>query len=217
MTYATLQAEIADDLNRQDLTAVIPRFIRDGEAFLNSALRHHLMETVAPLQFNIDPDFAGPFVLRGGVATLPIDFLEARSLSTESNVFLEHVRPDSEEWLFKHRPSYPQYYTVDGGKILTRPIYTGFAVLGYYATIPALSNTNTSNWLLTRFPNIYRFAALVEGAKYLRDEPLEKSYMDGLDRAVAAAGMENRMARSSWGQVPPTVPSAETRDQMRRA
>ena len=217
MTYATLQAEIADDLNRQDLTAVIPRFIRDGEAFLNSALRHHLMETSITIGFAADTNSIGAPVLREGVATLPANWLETRSLATKGGVFLEYVRPDSEEWLFKHRPSYPQYYTVDGGKILTRPIYTGFAVLGYYATIPALSNTNTSNWLLTRFPNIYRFAALVEGAKYLRDEPLEKSYMDGLDRAVAAAGMENRMARSSWGQVPPTVPSAETRDQMRRA
>jgi hypothetical protein len=151
---------------------------------------------------------------------LPTDFLEAKSLRITSggvDRYLEQVSPESEEFMFKYRPSYPQYYAIMGDALVTRPAYTEIGTLAYYSKLPALSSSNTSNWLLDRFPQIYRFAALVEGAKYLRDEQLEKSYMDGLEKAVLAAGMEHRLARSARGQVPPTAPAAETRDQMRRA
>ncbi len=217
MTYATLQSEIADDLNRQDLTAVIPRFIRDAEAYLSSAIRHRRMETLLDVDFELgDFDESGV----SGAITLPTSFLEAKSLRITSggvDRYLEQVSPESEEFLFRHRPSYPQYYAIMGNALVTRPAYTGVGTLAYYTSIPALSDTNTSNWLLERFPNAYRFAALVEGAKYLRDQPLEESYTVALKDAIAGVMMDERLHKSTRGQIPPTAPAAETRDQMRQA
>ena len=42
--YTELQASIADTLNRDDLTAVIPDFVRLAEAQLNRVVRHWRME-----------------------------------------------------------------------------------------------------------------------------------------------------------------------------
>lgn len=39
----------------------------------------------------------------------------------------------------------------------------------YYVKVPALSDSNTTNWLLTSNPDLYLFAGLEACAKYLRD------------------------------------------------
>ena len=46
--------------------------------------------------------------------------------------------------------------------------YTG--ELTYYASIPALSAGNTSNWLLVDSPDIYLYGALLQSAPYLQDD-----------------------------------------------
>ena len=43
-TYAELKAHVADTLNRDDLTSVIPTFIVAAEAQLNRDVRHWKME-----------------------------------------------------------------------------------------------------------------------------------------------------------------------------
>jgi hypothetical protein len=40
----------------------------------------------------------------------------------------------------------------------------------YYAKITPLSDSNTSNWLLTLSPDIYLYGALMQSAPYLKDD-----------------------------------------------
>jgi len=42
--------------------------------------------------------------------------------------------------------------------------------LVYYARIPALSDSNTSNWLLDYSPDIYLYGALMQSAPYLQND-----------------------------------------------
>jgi hypothetical protein len=42
--------------------------------------------------------------------------------------------------------------------------------LQYYAKTPALSDSNTDNWLLSDAPDIYLYGALVQAAPYLNDD-----------------------------------------------
>jgi hypothetical protein len=66
----------------------------------------------------------------------------------------------------------PSYYTIVGTQIevIATPDtgYTG--ELTYYAKIPALSDSNTSNWLLAYAPDLYLYGALLEAAPYLKDD-----------------------------------------------
>lgn len=42
---------------------------------------------------------------------------------------------------------------------------------GYYSKIPALSDSNTTNWLLAKAPNVYLFGALTMAAPFMMDDP----------------------------------------------
>ena len=44
------------------------------------------------------------------------------------------------------------------------------ASLVYYARVPTLSVSNTTNWLLTEAPDVYLYGALVHSAPYLKDD-----------------------------------------------
>jgi hypothetical protein len=46
--------------------------------------------------------------------------------------------------------------------------YTG--ELTYYGKITALSDSNTSNWLLSYAPDLYLYGALLEASPYLKDD-----------------------------------------------
>lgn len=208
-TFAQLQADIAAWLMRSDLEQIIPVFIRHGESRLNKRIRHRLMEQSATLTFS-----------GTGVATLPTDFLEARSVSTTvagRPVFLEYVEPDSAEWMFLHRPSVPKYYTLIAETIVTRPAVTQPAQLSYYARIQPLSVAAPTNWLLTRFPEVYLYAALIEGAVYLRDQELLSHYAQLLNDSTQGVLTDRHLARASQPELPPAQLAAETRDQMMKA
>jgi len=204
-TYTTLQADIADYLMRSDLTAVIPTFIANGESRINKRIRHRLMESADTLTFDVN-----------GVASLPADFIEARSLSVVNagmKVFLEHIEPDSAEWLFRHRPSAPKYYTLVADEIVSRPVFTGSGSLNYYSRVPALSGAAPTNWLLEKFPEVYLYGALIEGAVYLRDQGLLAHFAELFNDATMGVLMDRRLSLTARQEGTPPIPAAETRDQ----
>lgn len=177
--YTELKAAIANWLNRDDLTARIPEFIANGEARLNTRVRHRDMESSTALALD-----------SSGQATLPTDFLEARYMSVASTPVArpEFVQPGSREWLYRFRPyATPQYYTTLADKIAVQPAFAGSATLYYYAKLLALGDGQATNWLLDRAPEAYLYAAVVEAWAYLQDTEemdraagLLESSVDGL-------------------------------------
>lgn len=164
-TYSTLQTKIADWLHRQDLTSVIPDFIAIGEAKLNADLECRDMETDTTIS-----------ILSGNSrAATPTDMLEVRrlKLTTSPYTMLNYVSPDKLSATYDASSGgAPVEFTVTGGYFEFGPIPDGNydAELVYYQKIPALSTTNTSNWLLNKWPYAYLYAALVASAPYLRDD-----------------------------------------------
>ncbi len=164
-SYSTLKSTIADWLNRTDLTSAIPTFIQLAEAKLNRTLRVRQMvkRATAPID---TPFFAVPF-----------DFLEAKDFQLNTNpiTVLEYVTESAGNALRASThtaPGLPRYFTIVGGQLEAIPSpdseYTG--ELTYYAKIPALTDSNTSNWLLSYAPDLYLYGALLQSAPYLRDD-----------------------------------------------
>lgn len=203
-TYSELQQAVADWMNRSDLTAVIPNFIGNAEARLNRRIRCRAMETSSALSLNSD-----------GQATLPADYLEWRFLTvaTTPASVPEMVEPDSPEFQYKHRPyAPPQYCAILGSTIQVKPAYNGSATLYYYQKIPALSVSNTTNWLLTKSPEVYLYACLIEGAIYLRDEAGAANYTELMVSAVEELLQEDRAGRNRRNPTPPLQPAGKTAD-----
>lgn len=164
-TYDELKSAIANWLNRDDLTAVIPDFISLAEADFNRKIRHYKMLD------RVDATLDSRYV------QLPPDWLETVRMSiTSGTTFrLEAITVDD---MLGYREDTqdnagrPKYFTHIGEAIEVFPTPDAeYAMqLAYYGQIPALSDSTTYNWLLQSDPDIYLYGALLQSAPYLQDD-----------------------------------------------
>ena len=223
-TYAGLKASIAAWLDDDSLTAVIPDFITLAEARFNDRLRLSAMETqltVVPGTASltsemelIDPDTGTPLtdpdtgaVLTGDVTEivpvstipLPSNFLEMRrvvvNVSPQRPISL--IAPDWATISYSGLSGTAWGYTIIGSTLAAFPQASDTMTLVYYAKIPALSDTNTTNWLLTDRPQIYLYGALLEAAPYLLDDTRATVWQTYLETAIDNAEQADRRRRWS--------------------
>tara|TARA_R100000951_G_C2574444_1_gene159876 strand:+ start:33 stop:653 length:621 start_codon:yes stop_codon:yes gene_type:complete len=163
-SYSTLKSSIADWLLRDDLTSVVPTFISLSEAQINRDIRDHRMVKRATA------DVDTKYFLK------PSDWIETIrfQLNTSPIANLLFVTPDqaSEEQINYTASGKPKFFTNVGTQIEVVPtpdaIYAG--ELMYYSKVPALSDSNTDNWLLLAAPDIYLYGSLLQAAPYLNDD-----------------------------------------------
>ena len=164
-TYSGLKTTIADYLNRDDLTSIIPSFITVAEAKFNRKLR--VRQMVKRATAAIDTQYFA----------FPSDFLQAKELQLNTNpiTYLDYVTQNQGDYSSANEyitVGKPVKYTIIGTQIQVIPTpdtsYTG--ELTYYGKIPALSDSNTSNWLLAYAPDLYLYGALLEATPYLKDD-----------------------------------------------
>jgi hypothetical protein len=188
-TYAELKTAIADFLNRQDLTSAIPTFISLAEASINRDVRHWRMEK--RVETTLDEQYEN----------LPTDFIEALELSVDNNTRLTLISvaemQDRKE--ANSASGKPRYYRVTADQFEFYPAPSeGYTLsLQYMAKTPALSDSNTSNWLLTNAPDVYLYGALVHSAPYLVDDPRIQVWATLYQSAVEALRLENDRAKHS--------------------
>jgi hypothetical protein len=161
-TYSQLKTAVADWLNRDDMVSVIPSFISLAEAGIERVLRTRSMVNVS--EISIDDEYVD----------LPADFLEARSLKLLgqfNSKRVEFVTLDTLDNL-DEGVGQTQYFSVAGNKLKFWPQgSTAYdAEFTYYTVLPKLSDTNTSNWLLTSSPDVYLYGTLMQAAPYLKDD-----------------------------------------------
>ena len=183
-TYAGLQAAIADTLNRGDLTSAVPTFIALAEAGIDRDLRHWKIESRSVAEINSQYSQA------------PTDWLDTIRFSITSGT-TSPLDLISQAELIERRSGNdntggkPCFYAMSAGQFefFPTPDETYNAELIYNARIPALSDSNTTNFLLTEAPDVYLYGALVHSAPYLKEDPraqtwaaFYKSAIDSLQR-----------------------------------
>jgi len=185
-TYAELQTAIADFLNRDDLTSILPTFISMAEAQLNRDVRHWKMEQRSTAE--LDDQYL----------TLPTDWIETVRVTVNDTVpYALNLmsRDELQDSRFKgdNVAGKPLYYAHIAGEVevYPSPDATYDIELLYLQQIEALSDSNTTNWLLTEAPDLYLYACLVETTTYLRDDERLASfgalYQSRLDKLNASA------------------------------
>ena len=170
--YSDLSAAISMWLNRSDLEATYPTFIALFETRANRALRVPQMEVQSTA------------TATSNALALPSDFISAREvrLSEKHLVALSpHEMRDTNVHYTSGNPV--GYSIVDQALIFAPPISdTETVYLTYYASIPALTSTETTNWLMTAFPDAYLYGVLAVVYDYLRDGDQAASMLDLSDR-----------------------------------
>lgn len=160
--YSTLQSAIADYLNRADLTSQIQTFIQFVEADLNTRLR--CREMIVRATTTNDDEFV----------KLPLDFLEALNLQIVGGTSpLRYITLDEADIINKEQlfTQVAAYSLMNGAIELVPPPSDDVEIeMVYYGKIPALTDSNTTNWLLTKAPDVYLYGALVHAAPFLMDD-----------------------------------------------
>lgn len=165
MDYLGLKSAIADWLNRTDLNSVIPTFIELAEAEMNRKLR------VAEMEARATVTVTEPFV------ELPSDFLQFRRLVLSTPSGPRQLDVLSAEQFAEYAAAHtaagtPSVASVVGQALQLSPSPDTSYVLEmlYYRQLPKLSATQTTNWLLEKYPDAYLYGALQHSAPYLRDD-----------------------------------------------
>ena len=164
--YTGLKASIADFLNRDDLTSVIPDFVALAEAQINRDIRHWKMEARSSGQ----QDPADEYM------QIPADWVETIRLhltgtgTSVVNLVSRDAMADKRA-AQENAAGTPRMYTHANGQFQLFPtpdVTTDFELL-YYQKIPSLI-TNTDNWLLLEAPDVYLYGALLHSAPYLAED-----------------------------------------------
>lgn len=169
-TYTELKASLAGWLHRADVNGtasgagvdtVVADWITLVEADLNAELRLRVMEsdrTLATVQGSRTID-------------LPADFIEPLGLmlQTDANTDPYPLQPATVEVMGKQvQANIPAYWGIDGDQIRfecpANAVYTVvFRQVGKFA----LSDAAPTNWLLTNYPNLYLYGALMHSPGYV--------------------------------------------------
>jgi hypothetical protein len=193
-TWTELKANIADWLDRTDLTTQIPEFIGYAERRFNRDLRVPEMEESSSSSSS------------GSTITLPADFLQMRSTYIDRSPinFLKQVSMAELREMFPTTDTgVPTHFALQSGsEMVVRPLpgdsYT--YVTNYWQKIPALGSGQAANWLLTAHPDLYLAQSMVEAMIFLRDT-------EGLSLWERRAGMKldalNEQGRKkAWASAP---------------
>ena len=161
-SYSTLKTAISAWSHRADLASYLDDFIDFTEARLNRELRVSQMEessTITPVS---------------RLVTMPTDWLSVRNVKLVANpvVTLEYITPAEMDRL---DDSAYGNYTIVGDQIKLDDS-AGDVIVEYYLKIPALSDSNTSNWLLETQPDVYLYGCLAEVFKFAMDEAEATKY-----------------------------------------
>lgn len=191
-TFAELKTAIADTLNRDDLTSAIPNFIVSAEAEMNRIVRHWRMEGRSTAEIDtqysaIPADFLEPirFYLTGS-GTSPLELI------SQNDLLDRKARA-------QNTSGKPAFYALTAGELEVYPVpdSTYDAELYYYKRVTALSDSNTTNWLLTNHPDCYLYGSLIHSAPYLKEDNRIQVWMALFQSAVASINMESEKAK--WG------------------
>lgn len=193
--YADLQASIAAWMVRTDLAAVIPDFVAIAEARINADVR---------LRQGISSGSLSTVIGSQNVA-LPADWLEFDSL-TDNGRQMEYISPselrDRIDESATLNARVPARYCIDGTNLILTPTPAEMRVLAarYYAAVPPLAS-NATNWLLTKYPNIYLYASLVSGYQYLLNDERANYWGNLYGQAVSVAQGADERAQTSGSKL----------------
>lgn len=181
-TYAELKASIADWLVRDDLVNQVEDFIQLAEDEIIDILLQSM-----PNDFESSVDLS----VVDGIVTLPTDYIGFRRVYVDQNTPCEltYKAPHDFHTLNYPESDRPSYFTIEGNQLLIAPGSTQTLKMLYYK-FDRLSNSNTSNALLSKRASIYLYCALAQAEPFLQnDERVNfwvSKYQNALDLYMTA-------------------------------
>ncbi len=205
-TYAELKTAVANWLKRSDLTAVIPDFITLAEVKMYRGEMTPSGVKVPGLRLSkMEASTTEDTVSGTERYDLPSDFLEMRNISYSRSSYTRDLAYRTPRQLDKHNSDestgYPQKFTIEGNQFRLRPIPSSVWTLSilYFQKLSALSDSVSTNDILTDYPDIYLFGALEQAENYLKNDNRAALWGAKMLSAISAANAVDRGGRTKGG------------------
>lgn len=205
--FTTLKTVAVEYLAREGdstLIARVPTFIQLFEAKMNRMLFVPQMEKRSTATVNTastEPEFIA----------LPGDFQSMRTARLSGVTgkprlsFMTPTQLEDYRYSIDNVTGQPIYFSVFGDEMELAPTpnedYTLEVI--YRSYLPALSDSNTTNWLLTLAPDLYLYGTLLESAPYIKEDGRIQTWAAGVSTALN--DLNNLGARQSFDSGPTTV------------
>ena len=196
-TFAQLKTATANWLDRSDLTDRIPEFIALAEARFNRVLRIRDMETVST---------AISTVAGTREYDLPTRFVQMKEfhLSTDPITPLAYITPEMMSRMQAgSSKSKPQVFTIIADKVRLGPnpdaVYTTSML--YYQAFAALSDSATTNDMLTNNPDVYLYGTLLEAEPFIMNDARVPLWLAAFEKAVSDIQNQDNKDRHSGSQL----------------
>lgn len=195
--YTSLQTSIGSWMHRSDLGTVAPDLITLFEADFNNDSSNHCRQMEQETSITAT----------SGYLITPTDWLAWRQIKGTNNG-IDFQVPTSPLEISTDRTagesnSPSRYAVVVGSKTYLKPSIAGTFATVYVSQLPALSSSNTSNWLLAKYPNLYLWGSLAFAASFQSDQLVtlwKQHYQDAL------GNFRRDIRRSRFGTVPTMLP-----------
>jgi hypothetical protein len=196
--FSDFTAALADWANRQDWSpALLTSFVRDAEQKFNAELRVDRMINTA----------TNTVTCR--CSTLPDDWLEmdfvSISNSNAANGWLP-IRYKSRDEFFNLTDKWAYgYYTIEGRVITfggTPDAIEGVPYqISYYGEVPVFADTVPS-WIYTKYPSLYRYAALINADLHAVGEEQNAANMKQLaEDMIQKLNADHQRAKASGSRL----------------
>lgn len=192
--YTAVLSLPSEWLHRSDLvTAQADDFIDLFESEFNSTMRVRQMEAQTAS------------VSTAGYLLHPTNWLQWKELRCTYNGSQYNLEPVTDEIAVERTfgetsTSTPTYYKVKGDRTYLYPSASGVTINATYYEPVALTSSENTNWLLTRYPGAYLYGVLLQAAGFTGDDPRIPLWSAALTQIKEAIKADSR--KSEWsGQV----------------
>ena len=191
-TYAELQTAVKNWSKRTDLDSLIPDFIKLAELRVNRNLRIRKMETRVTANTVASQNYYG----------LPTNFLQMRSfkLNTAPLTDLTFLSPEQmdERWAGS-QTGMPRAYSIAGDELRVGPKPDGVYEMEmlYWQSPAQLTDSATTNFMLTANPDALLYASLIELNSYSENNEGVMKYAKLFTETIDAVQKEDDRDRAS--------------------
>lgn len=188
-TFADLQAQVLDYLDRPELAVTFPIWIRLFQSKLNRLLRVGGSEAQAVLT---------PDPLTGG-CSLPNDYQAWRTVRSVNawSEPLEYATPDMLASGYMYGcAGIPRQFTIKGTTLFPMPAAP--VNLTYYRGVPIYLSGVLNDWLLLAHFDLYLYGVLTEAEMFLKND--ERAAMWQQQTAAALADLQSADRDARWGR-----------------
>lgn len=190
---ASLIDAVQNWLDDPNLEPNVPTFIQLTESRLNRLLDDPDMEVISEATAS------------GDYTALPDDFGEMVSITTGDGA-LQAMGAVEFSGLDHSVSGIPRYYSIVNRSISFAPSNTAAPItMVYRRRIPALTEANTSNWLLERAPDAYLYGCLVQAEGFNANDERITGWKAAFDEAIAELRIDATRRKFGAGPLAPRI------------